>query len=135
MSKRPPLVRGAHRRPIRGRLLALEALETREAPGSVLIVELGGSLLAPFASDPFAASAACSVCQHWPGVLDTEPGRPSSKVASLFGDGDGRGRASGKHSRGAVAADAPPASGTPRYSFDTGLFGDLLAIPGFGSTH
>src|SRR5439155_6885712 len=133
MSKRPRLVRGARKRPIRGRLLTLEALETREAPGSVLTVDLGGRLFAPFANDPFAASEACSVCQHWTGALDPERGRSSSKGSARFSDGDGPGQSSEKDGRRATATDSAPASGTARYSFDTGLFGDLLTIPGFGS--
>src|SRR5436190_2957118 len=111
MSKRPRLVRGARKRPVRGRLLTLEALETREAPGSVLVVELGGSLFAPFVGDPFAGSEAPSACQYWTGVLDPELGRPSSKAAAPCSDREGVSQSSEYESRGAVAADTSPLIG------------------------
>src|SRR2546429_1357113 len=112
MSKRSPLVRGARRRPTPGRRLALEGLETREAPGSVLAVEPGASLFAPFARDPFAASETCSVCQNWTGALDREWARSSSRGTSLFGDRDGVSQASEKDSRRPVSTDPSQASGT-----------------------
>src|SRR5262249_16688576 len=128
--------RGLRQRFLRGRLLALEPLETREAAGSLLAPALGGNLFGPFADDPFAAaSQARLVSPSRTGVAILEPGRPSSKRAPPFRDGGGASRFSERDGSRAAEADTPRARGTGTHSLDAGLFGDPLALPGFGPIH
>src|SRR5262249_38924108 len=121
------------------RLLALEPLETREAPGSLLASPLCGNLFAlfagdSFAADPFAAASQISVVSESRiGVTNPEPDRPSPGAIPPSRDGGGAGGSSGTDTRSAPDADTPRAGGTGTFSFDTALFGDPFAIPGFGS--
>jgi len=79
MSRKPRAVRGLRQRLTRGRRLALERLETRESPGSILASAFGGNLFDPFGGRPFAESPVRLVPPNRPDGASLEPGRSSPR--------------------------------------------------------
>ncbi len=116
----------------RARRLGLEPLETREAPGPLLLASLGLDLVAP-ADTLLAAAQVSPGPQNWIGAPSPKSGDAFSPVTVPTQRGDGPVPSLGTGGRPAAETDTPPASDAGTFSFDIGQSGAARSGAGSGS--